>query len=358
MDKKRNHKAVMANLLESLQFHIPCITCKLHMTNFAITSSIVVNENLSLWVNILHNSVNSRLGKPEFSIMDNFMWCQDCVLGLPSMCSRERLEKGRHLWKGVGYLLSVQLVVPSPYSTKDILKLQADILQMCEYTFPVVECREAFRTAGKQMADLLSCMEVNESDVTDKSFPKASSCSSSSFLSATLQTHQAIQREMRGKAKSILVNLSQALNNNLDLQYPEGMTVQLLIDVAIPHGEEEMRASADASHQVGSSAEHSALQQLGDPHRSSQELNLNSDQFARIKPLLTGKCRDMASELRDGCFESVVPAEGKVKRKNMWIPIDPNMSPFYVKDSGNPLRDPKQKTKLKRGRRRQNHKLH
>jgi len=66
-------KVHVKNFLESLQFVLPCETCRDHfaenLKNFPITDNVLSSRsNLLIWVVGINNEVNNRLGKPNVTI--------------------------------------------------------------------------------------------------------------------------------------------------------------------------------------------------------------------------------------------------------------------------------------------------
>jgi hypothetical protein len=60
-------------LFETLPNIIPCVECKEHITNYIAAnpfSLIKTEDDFSNWFYLLHEDVNSRLGKPSFDYKD------------------------------------------------------------------------------------------------------------------------------------------------------------------------------------------------------------------------------------------------------------------------------------------------
>jgi hypothetical protein len=65
--KKRQE---LLQFIESLQLLLPCEECRLHFQEYIQLHNPKKAENLAYWTFDLHNSVNQRIGKPQFSFGD------------------------------------------------------------------------------------------------------------------------------------------------------------------------------------------------------------------------------------------------------------------------------------------------
>lgn len=86
-------KDVMGVLNEMAEL-IPCVSCKMHMKVFQLTTPVMHPGDLSKWMNALHNSVNSRLGKQTYDYLESFAWCSRVICGSSSKKDAEKAGPG------------------------------------------------------------------------------------------------------------------------------------------------------------------------------------------------------------------------------------------------------------------------
>jgi hypothetical protein len=63
-------KQELLHFIESLQLLLPCEECRLHFQEYIQLHNPKKAQNLAYWTFDLHNSVNQRIGKPQFSYED------------------------------------------------------------------------------------------------------------------------------------------------------------------------------------------------------------------------------------------------------------------------------------------------
>jgi len=61
---------VLADFVEGYKEIIPCLSCREHFEQVLVENPVPEADNLFKWSVDVHNIVNKRLGKPEFSYED------------------------------------------------------------------------------------------------------------------------------------------------------------------------------------------------------------------------------------------------------------------------------------------------
>jgi len=71
---------VLVDFVESYKKIIPCLSCRLHFEEVLVENPVPEADDLFKWSVDVHNIVNRRLGKPEFSYEDALA---NIVTGVP-----------------------------------------------------------------------------------------------------------------------------------------------------------------------------------------------------------------------------------------------------------------------------------
>lgn len=285
----RDTRRHMSNLYDCIHSLMPCMTCKLHMTQYTLRNSIHVNSNLSLWIGMLHNEVNRRLGKKPVTYMEEYKWCQDCIT-----CSfpEEGIHLSRQLWHGVRYVMASLLTTVRHLSTISKLEMLYELLEVCETTYPNMACRDSLKSCREEFFKHLSNPGT----------------------------------EAKGKYAASIIQLDSDINRLL--KTGQAAEVSNITDLLLLPGKSE-----DAVAQSHRSPDVEIVGPLKRPlSGGSGEFKSEEDMFNRMMPLISGRPMDMSSELQAGYFDREAQMEGKILRQNMWIPSDPTKKPFYVKE--------------------------
>lgn len=122
------HKQAAKNLFESLRYLLPCGECCNHycggLDRHSIEPHLDSRASLSKWLHAMHNRVNARLGKPEYSyeqaLLDFEVDDESCIVqqscgedsklvNAQQEAKREAKHKSNH-WIAFLFALSVILV--------------------------------------------------------------------------------------------------------------------------------------------------------------------------------------------------------------------------------------------------------
>ena len=108
ISKRENSKDAMMEMFTFVQDVIPCEACRIHMKEFAVLNSIYSDISSSNWINALHGTVSSRLGKQVFTEIKSCQWYTRLITC--ALDPEEQNAMARQVWPGMAFLISSALL--------------------------------------------------------------------------------------------------------------------------------------------------------------------------------------------------------------------------------------------------------